>query len=71
MTKRIAEAMIWLDFQEDGSISVSDTSAGLEDDLDPAQIANYRELHAALADYVRGAADDLATVLANRVEGAR
>ena len=71
MSKRIAEAMIWLDLQEDGSISISDTSAGLEDDLPAEQLENYRELHAALADYVRAAAEDLATVLANRVQEAR
>lgn len=62
---------MWLDSQDDGSISISDTSAGLEDDLEPGQLENYRELHAALADYVRAAADDLATVLANRVQEAR
>lgn len=71
MKQRIAEAMIWLELQEDGSISIADTSAGLEDDLPAEQLENYRELHAALADYVRAAADDLATVLANRVQEAR
>lgn len=71
MKRRIAEAMVWLDLQDDGSISISDTSAGLEDDLDQDQLSSYRELHAALADYVRAAADDLATVLANRVQEAK
>ena len=67
MRRRVAEAMIWLDLQEDGSISISDTSAGLEDDLPPEQLESYRELHAALADYVRAAADDLGSVLAHRI----
>lgn len=68
MRRRIAEAMIWLELQEDGSISISDTSAGLEDDLPPEQAQSYRELHTALADYVRAAADDLGSTLARRVQ---
>ena len=65
MTKRIAEALIWVDRHDDGSLTVSDTTAALVEDVTPE---TYQQAHAELSSYIREASDDLASALARRLE---
>lgn len=63
MTKRIAEALIWVDRHDDGSLTVQDTTAALIEDITPD---DYQEAHAELSDHIRAASDDLASSLASK-----